>query len=144
MGKVIYRICHDCKKGHNPQVGPCECHKRQRRFFNAQVAANEAAAVAVHPVTGETVYCFTDPNGDMPEQYRREGFVKQQFHSARELEKFCRERGLVNDIEYGNKHDGAFEYSQKVKAEREEERREKMAEYQRARERAMREMGLKK
>ena len=103
-------------------------------LHNAQVGADEAAAVAVHPETGEVVYCFTDPRNPMPSRYAEQGFVKQQFHSGRQLEAWCKARGLVNDMSYGNKHDGAFEESQKKKSVLEAERRERQAEYQRARE----------
>lgn len=78
---------------------------------NAQVGEREASAVAIHPVTGEVVYCFgDDPAKPLPEEWKKEGFEKKQFHSFKELEKFCRERGQVNDIEGDwHKDDGYFE-----------------------------------
>lgn len=118
------------------------------RIRNQQVADVEAAAVAFNPKTGERVYCFANPTDPLPEQYAKEGFVKQQFKTARELEKFCRDNNLVNDMEYGNRHDGAFEEHLKRRSKDEkraaEERAEKRREYQQARERAMKEMGLKR
>jgi hypothetical protein len=111
-----------------------------RSARNQQIDPREAAAVAIHPKTGEVVYCFDTPTRDMPAQYRNEGFQKVQFHTARALEQFCRERGLVNDAEYGNKHDGYHEEMQRVQAER----RTQLTPYEKARREVMREMGLLK
>ena len=84
------------------------------RFVNCQVGEKEASAVAIHPVTGEEVYCFgDDPSKPLPEQYAKEGFEKVSFNHFRDLEKFCRERGMVNDIEGDwHKDDGYFEEQQ--------------------------------
>lgn len=100
------------------------------RFRNAQVGASEAAAVAVHPGTGEVVYCFANPTDPLPERYARAGFEKQQFHSLSSLRAFCNARGLVNDIEYDNPHDGMTEESMRT---REEWERGKASKYQRER-----------
>ena len=108
------------------------------RYRNQQVGDNEATAIAIHPVTGEKVYCFDSPDREMPEHYRKEGFVKHQFKSFRELQKFCKDNGVVNDIEYGNKHDGYSEEMARVRRHREEEKRDMLAAYQRAREQAER------
>lgn len=103
---VYYVICR-CGEGYNPQITRHECGMRLRH--NAQVSASEAAAVAVHPKTGEVVYCFLNPSDPLPERYAAEGFEKQQFQSLSSLRQFCNQRGLVNDIEYDNPHDGYHE-----------------------------------
>lgn len=122
MGTIVYRICHFCHKGYNPSLGErCECGPRNVR--NAQVGENEATAVAIHPVTGEPVFCFNeDPTAPMPEVYAKEGFEKVQFHHYRDLDKWCKENGFVNDgIEGYHKDDGYFEedYSKRQKVEKE-------------------------
>lgn len=110
-----------------------------RRHY-AQVGAGEAAAVAVHPKTGEVVYCFANPGDPLPKRYAKAGFEKQQFHSLHALRSFCKSRGLVNDIEYDNPHEG---YGEEVQRKREEaERDSRKTGYWKAREEAAREMGL--
>jgi hypothetical protein len=74
---------------------------------NAQVADSEASAIAIHPVTGEVSYCFDRPDREMPALYRDQGYVKVQHKSYRDLERFCRSRGVVNDIE--TDRDGGYE-----------------------------------
>ena len=72
-----------------------------RRGKNQQVSEKEASAVAIHPQTGEVVYCFSRPDAPMPEMYKNEGFEKVQFQSYKSLENFCRERGRglhVSDV----------------------------------------------
>jgi hypothetical protein len=150
---VQYVHCTDCGRDWGYSVerwkddSPlCACKEvkpepsgRYRRSRNAQVGADEAAAVAVNEKTGEVVYCFANPSDPLPERYAAAGFKKEQFHSLASLRSFCKQRGLVNDIEYDNPHDGYTEEQQRAEAERERNRDSK---YQRAREEAAREMGI--
>lgn len=138
MGTIIYRICHTCHKGYNPSIGErCECGPR--RVYNAQVGENEATKVAIHPVTGEIVYCFNEnPNAPMPEVYKKEGFVEKSFVHYRELDKFCKENNLVNDaVEGYHKDDGYFEEDL---ARRQKEEKQRVERYLEEREKARKAM----
>lgn len=82
---------------------------------NAQVAEQEAAAVAVHPKTGDVSFCFPTPDSPMPALYASQGYVRVKFKSFHALQAFCRARGLVNDVEtdFSLKDADAFERSMK-------------------------------
>lgn len=105
------------------------------RIRNAQVGASEAAAVAINDATGEVVYCFANPGDPIPERYAAAGFRKEQFHSLSSLRRFCDERGLVNDVEYDNKHDG---YGEEMQRQAEAVEREHGSAYRRERDLAAR------
>jgi hypothetical protein len=97
----------------------------RRRCYNAQVPESEAATVAVHPTTGEVVYCFDRPDRPMPPQYAAEGFEKRQFQSLAALDKFCTDRGLVNEKAHWSDGSSAKRYDEEARAER-EDRKAKM------------------
>lgn len=105
----------------------CATTHTLNNFTRAQVGEKEATAVAIHPGTGEVVYCFgDDPAKPLPEQWRNQGFEKKQFHSFRELQKFCRATGQVNDIEGDwHKDDGYFEEDLSRRRKIEKEQRER-------------------
>jgi hypothetical protein len=102
----------------------------ENRVKNVHVPDTEAAAVAIHPVTGEAVFCFERPDSPMPETYRQEGFTKVQFNHYRDLERFNRERGLVSDIEgdWSKEGEGFFEEDLKKRRKLESEHRERYLE----------------
>lgn len=110
----------------------------RRRGPAAQVGHGEAAAIAIHPTTGEQVFCFEKPDSPMPERYRKEGFQKVQFHHYRDLERFCRNNNLINDLE-GDWHqeDGFFEEDL---AKREKQRKEQYERYMEEREKVRKSM----
>lgn len=70
-----------------------------RANANAQVGEKEASAVAINPLTGDVSYCFDRPDRPMPPLYANQGYVKVQFPHFRDLERFCRSQGVVNDLE---------------------------------------------
>lgn len=101
--------------------------EKNGRTHNVQVSEAEAAAVAMHPVTGEVVWLTGDPTAPLADSYRREGFEKVRFHHFHDLQRFCREHGVVNDLE-GDYHpdgDGYWEekYAERSKKEREQRER---------------------
>jgi hypothetical protein len=122
MPRSAYQWCME--HGEVERYPACRGSSGQRsRIRNAQVGEKEASAVGVRQLpdgTYDYVYCFgDDPSKPMPEEWAKQGYVKQQFHSFRELQKFCRETGQVNDIEGDwHKDDGFFE-EQRAKAEKE-------------------------
>lgn len=98
----------------------------ESKLKNVCVTDKEAAAIAIHPVTGEEMYCFDRPDAPMPKHLAAEGYVKVQLNSFKALERFCRERGVVNDIEGDWKHeDGYFQedLARRRKIEREQRER---------------------
>lgn len=105
--KTVMPICPVCSE-------PCSYdnvvfnEQPSKGTGNVQVPDSEAAAVAVHPQTGEVVYCFDRPDRPLPAVWKEQGFVKQQFNHYKDLERFCRQTGQVNDIEGDWAHDGGF------------------------------------
>lgn len=124
MPRYVFQWCTLCRKVENyPACVPVSMQGRPR---NAQVGENEASKVAIHPQTGEVVYCFTKPGDVMPQRYKDEGFEEKSFTSYRELERFCRQNDLVNDIEGDWHHnDGYGEEMQRIKDKSEKQRYEK-------------------
>lgn len=124
-----------------PQCRPTTTSSYRYHVRNAQVGADEAAAVAVriNPQTGkeEIRYCFFAPGDPLPERYAAQGFQKQQFHSLSSLRAFCSARGLRNDIEYDNKHEGTHEEGMRAREEWERTRDAKYQQERREVERAM-------
>lgn len=92
------------------------------RTHNVQVGEKEATAVAIHPTTGEVVYCFGRPDAPMPDTYKREGFQKVQFHHYHDLQRFCRQQGVVNDIEGDWHQDGEGFFEDDLKERRKKEK----------------------
>lgn len=112
-----------------------------RPFRTARVSSREAAAVAIHPVTGDPIFCFARPTDPLPDRYRRLGYEKKQFHSIHELRRWCASKGLVNDItEYDNPDAGG--YDDEVRERQEAEDRKWMETYKRERELAARAVGV--
>ncbi len=110
-----------------------------RPRVNVRVSEREATAVAIHPLTGDPVFCFASPTDPLPERYRRLGYEKRQFHSIHELRAWCRSKGLVNDVlEYDQAYDG---YSEEVARQQEEADRRWLERYRKERELAARAMG---
>ena len=107
---------------------------------NAQVSEREATAVAIHPVTGDPIFCFAKPTDPLPERYRRLGYEKRQFRSLHELRRWCASKGLTNDItDYDQNYEGFMEAAQ---AEQEAADKKWADTYRRERELAARAMGV--
>lgn len=104
--------------------------RRWGRISAAQVGEKEATAVAVHPGTGEVVYCFDRPDAPMPESYAREGFEKKQFHSIHELRSFCKSQGVLNDVvETDSRHDGVWDHHYQQRSRDDRARDERVREH---------------
>jgi hypothetical protein len=107
---------------------------------NARVSSSEATAVAIHPITGDPIFCFARPSDPLPERYRRLGYEKRQFHSIHELRRWCASKGLTNDVtDYDQPHEGFMEDAWKQQEEADRRWRET---YARERELAARAMGV--
>lgn len=71
--------------------------------FVPNARESDCAAVAIHPVTGDPIFCFMRSTDPLPERYRRLGYEKRIFRSVSELRRWCASKGLVNEItEYDN------------------------------------------
>ena len=128
--------CSECG-GHADYEGMTVGEERIR--LNVQVGESEATAVAIHPVTGEAVYCFQRPDAPMPELYRQEGFEKVQFRHLSDLRNFCKQRGVVNDMVEGyHRDDGFFEEEH---AKEEKQYKENMERYMEEREKVKKALG---
>lgn len=57
---------------------------------------SELAVVFRHPVTGSTAYPGVN-NRPMPERYRRAGYETVELNSLSKLDKFCKEKNLINE-----------------------------------------------
>lgn len=124
MPRYVFQWCHECGEV-EPYPACVPTSMVGREVKNAQVSENEASKVAIHPVTGEVVYCFSKPGDVMPQRYKDEGFEEKSFTSYRELERFCRKNNLVNDIEGDWHHnDGYIEENQKKRDKAEKARYE--------------------
>lgn len=135
QGKAVFPVCPECKEvvSHdNITINDV----RKGGTGNVHVPDSEAAAIAVHPLTGEEVYCFDRPNAPLPEVWKKEGFVKMTFNHYKDLERHCRERGMVNDIEGDWAHDEG--YFEEDLARRQKIYKEQRERYMEEREKVMR------
>jgi hypothetical protein len=90
-------FCPTCK----PRLRMCirwDISRRQINVVSAErtLVQSDRAAVYVHPETGRIAYPGR-VDVPMPEKYRQWGFVKKEFNTAKELDKFCKEKKLVNE-----------------------------------------------
>ncbi len=87
--------CPSCLR---PMTIRWDISRRQINVASAErtLVQSERAAVYVHPKTGRIAYPGR-VDTPMPEKYREWGFVKKEFATAKELDKFCKEKKLVNE-----------------------------------------------
>lgn len=91
--------CPDCgqelKIGSWPFCGPLGHGTPQGNLSPRPVHDSEAAMVYLHPETGQVRYPGR-ADRPMPERYRQQGFEERRLRTLRELDGFCKSRGLVN------------------------------------------------
>jgi hypothetical protein len=99
-----------------------------------------ATAVAIHPVTGDPVFCFTRSTDPLPERYRRLGYEKYVFRTVSELRRWCASKGLVNDItEYDSGYEG---FDDEVRKAAEQKEQQWLESYKRERQLAAKALGV--
>lgn len=75
------------------------------RQFDTAFHSSETTVVWEHPGTGQVAYPGKN-NIPIPERYARMGYQRKEIRSLREVEKFEREKGVLNERAWFDKGSG--------------------------------------
>lgn len=92
---VTYQYCQAHKKVEEYPSCESSIPDAIRATKNTQLLPSERPIVWQHPQTGEIRHPGRN-DGEMPKYYKEQGYVKREFNSYHEHQKFNKEQGLVN------------------------------------------------
>jgi len=104
-GEIVYDLPLSKEGAKCVCLGRMEIYWHQRPRNAVAFSAEETTVVYEHPVTGEVRYPARNDQ-PMPERYRQQGFEQRELRSLREVDRFSKEHGMINERAHYNSGNG--------------------------------------